>query len=90
LEFLKLFYHALELPHEAAAMNVFEALSINTGNDDADLLAQKKLLMSAKDLYNKKKDYSVDVKACEDQVKLLEIQNKLDQVCDNYQHLTFF
>jgi hypothetical protein len=79
IDFLKLFYHALELPHEAAAMNVYEALSINSGNDGADLLAQKKLLIPAKDLYNKKKDYSVDARACEDQVKLLEIQNTLDQ-----------
>ncbi len=69
----------MELPHEAAAMNVYESLSMN--GEDADLSAQKKLLLPAKDLYNKKKDYAVDARACEDQIKLLDIQNSLDQVC---------
>ncbi len=89
LEFLKLFYHALELPHEAAAMNVYEAVSSIYAHEDSDLTTQKKSLITAKDLYNKKKDFAVDAKACEDQVKLLEFQNKLDQVCLCSEKLTF-
>ncbi|KAL9655445.1 hypothetical protein ABK040_016858 [Willaertia magna] len=72
IDFLKMFYHALDKSNEAAAMQVFESFS-------KDMQDQKKLLLQAKDLFNKKKEYQVDSKVCEEQIKLLQLQKELDQ-----------
>ena len=73
IDFLKIFFHALDKQEEAAAMNVFESFSF-----EGEPAAHKKLLLQAKELYNKKKDYQLDSKLCEEQVKLLQMQREFD------------
>ena len=74
VNFLKVFFHALDKQEEAAAMNVLESFSF-----EDEPQPHKKLLSQAKDLYNKKKEFQVDSKLCEDQIKLVQIQRDLDK-----------
>ncbi len=75
IEFLKVFYQALELPHEAALMTVYESYQI----DDEDIPARRKLLSQANALFAKRRDMSAEARSTEQQKTLLAIQSKLDE-----------
>ncbi|KAG2381634.1 hypothetical protein C9374_006018 [Naegleria lovaniensis] len=74
IDFLKVFFHALDKQEEAAAMNVLESFAF-----EDEPQAHKKILNQAKELYNKKKDYQLDSKLCEEQIKLLQMQRDFDK-----------
>lgn len=74
IDFLKVFFHALDKQEEAAAMNVLESFAY-----EDEPQAHKKILNQAKELYNKKKDYQLDSKLCEEQIKLLQMQRDFDK-----------
>lgn len=56
LDFLKIFFQSLELPHESAAMHVLETFKVS------DLPTKRKLLVQARDLYSTSDDYYVETK----------------------------
>jgi hypothetical protein len=73
IDFLTTFYQALELPHEAASMLLLECFKVE------DTQMKNKLLRQAKDLFSKKRENYVDALEVENQIKLLEAQNELDE-----------
>jgi hypothetical protein len=73
IEFLKVFYHAVEMPQEAAIMDIYEYYQTH------DFSAKRKLLNQAKECFSKKRECLMDMKLTEQQRTLLEIQQQLDQ-----------